>query len=135
MGRFYPETYFRRTVQRSVSGGWAIVLAVLVLFCPAPSNAAEGLTIAVAANFISPFKEIAAAFDSKNKIKIEATFASTGSLYAQIINGAPYDAFLSADEEKPETLFTKGLSDMPFIYAVGKVVLWGSQKDFCTAKN
>jgi molybdate transport system substrate-binding protein len=111
------------------------MLALAGIFCPGIVGAADSLTIAVAANFIMPCKEIAASFEAETKIRVEPTFASTGSLYAQIINGAPYDVFLSADEEKPSALFEKGLGDQPFVYATGKVVLWGTGKDFCGAKN
>ena len=62
--------------------------------------------MAVAANYISAFKEIAADFEEKTGVKVEATFSSTGNLYSQIKNGAPYDVFLSADEKRPD-LFKK----------------------------
>jgi len=109
----------------------SFILAVFLLSFPLPSHAAESLKAAVAANFMIPFKEIAAAFEAETKIKVEATFSSTGSLYAQIINEAPYDVFLAADEKRPKILFEKGLGDKPFIYATGRVVLWGTGKPFC----
>ncbi len=82
---------------------------------------------------MAPFQEIAAAFEAQSKIKAEATYSSTGNLYAQILNGAPYDVFLSADEKAPGLLFEKGSCDKPFVYATGRVVLWG--KKFCGAKD
>jgi molybdate transport system substrate-binding protein len=66
-------------------------------------------------------------------VKIEATFASTGSLYNQIKNGAPYDVFLSADEQRPDLLQKEGWTEGTVIYARGKVILWSASKDFCRA--
>jgi len=108
---------------------------ILIVLCPAFTHAAEGLKAAVAANFMIPFKEIAAAFEAETKIPVEATYTSTGSLYGQIINGAPYDVFLSADEKTPRLLFEKGEAEEPVLYATGRVVLWGGGKEICGAKN
>lgn len=105
---------------------------MLIALGPAFSHAAA-LKAAVAANFIAPFQEIAAAFEAQSKIKVEAAYSSTGNLYAQIVNGAPYDVFLSADEKAPRALFEKGLCEKPFVYATGHVVLWG--KKICGAKD
>lgn len=113
----------------------AICAAAFVLLCPALSHAADSLKAAVAANFMIPFKEIAAAFEAETKIRVEATYSSTGNFYSQIVNGAPYDVFLSADEETPRALFEKGVAEKPALYATGRVVLWGTGKEFCGAKT
>jgi len=105
----------------------------LILFSPTHLFSAEKLTIGVAANFILPFKVLAQAFAQKYSIAADATFTSSGNLYSQIIHGAPYDLFLSADKESPNKLFQNGLAEKPFIYAKGKVVLWGLHKDLCRA--
>jgi molybdate transport system substrate-binding protein len=109
----------------------AFILIVLMSFSSA--FAEEKISVAVAANFISAFKELAADFEAKTKIKVEGTFSSTGNLYSQITNGAPYDLFLSADEERPAKLNKDGAVDTPFIYAKGQAVLWSANKDFCKA--
>ncbi len=106
----------------------------LFLLCPSVLHAAEAVNVAVAANFMVPFQEIAAAFEEEAKITVQGTYSSTGSLYAQIINGAPYDVFLSADERAPRSLFEQGLSGKPVLYASGRVVLWGTG-NLCGAKN
>jgi len=113
----------------------SIVIIITALFSPSISSAQEKINAAVAANYIKPFKEIALAFETKTGIKVEATFASTGNLYNQIINGAPYDIFLSADEERPDLLLKNGSAEKPFVYAKGEVVLWSAQKNFCGEKN
>lgn len=96
-----------------------------------PAAAADSLNVAVAANFMQPFKEIAKSFESENPVTVNATFASSGHLTGQIINGAPYDIFLSADEERPATLQKKGLAEKPFVYARGQVILWTVKSTLC----
>ena len=113
----------------------AICAAALVLLCPALSHAAGAIKAAVAANFMIPFGEIAAAFEEETAIRVEPTYSSTGNFYSQIVNGAPYDLFLSADEKTPRSLFEKGLAEKPILYATGRVVLWGSGREFCGAKT
>jgi len=112
---------------------FVVAFILIVLMSSNAAFAGEIISVAVAANFISTFKEIAADFEAKTKIKIEGTFSSTGNLYSQITNGAPYDLFLSADEERPAKLFKEGVADTPFIYARGQAVLWSANKDFCKA--
>ena len=113
----------------------AVTLALIILTVPLNVSAQENISVAVAANFISAFKDIAADFEAKTKIKVEGTFSSTGNLYSQIVNGAPYDLFLSADEEKPAILNKDGLAYQPFFYARGQVILWSNNKDFCKVKD
>lgn len=108
---------------------------LITLISPLSALAQEKISVAVAANFISAFKEMAIAFEAKTKTNVEGTFSSTGNLYSQITNGAPYDLFLSADEERPAKLYKDGLADTPFIYAKGQVILWSANKEFCKAKN
>ena len=110
-----------------------IAFILIILMSSFSAFAEEKISVAVAANFISAFKELAADFEAKTKIKVEGTFSSTGNLYSQITNGAPYDLFLSADEEKPARLYKDSVADTPFIYAKGQAVLWSANKDFYKA--
>jgi molybdate transport system substrate-binding protein len=112
-----------------------IFTVLLSLFLLSPVHSQSRLRIAVAANYIQPFNEIKAAFEKKYNFKVEAVFSSTGSLYNQIMNGAPYDIFLAADNVRPATLFQDGLSDKPFVYAEGRVILWSGNKNFCKEKD
>lgn len=111
----------------------AFVLILLVFLTPLQVLAQEKISVGVAANFISAFKEIAADFEAKTGVKVEATFSSTGNLYSQIKNGAPYDVFLSADEERPEILQKEGWTHGTFIYARGQAILWSANPSFCKA--
>lgn len=109
----------------------AVLLVTLVFFITTEPCAQDRLLVAVAANFIEPFKEITALFEAKTLVHVEPTFSSTGKLYAQIIAGAPYDLFLSADEKRPAELFQRGQAGKPFIYAKGEVVMWTARKELC----
>jgi len=84
--------------------------------------------VGVAANFILPFRTMVRVFEEKTSIRVDPIFTSTGNLYTQIRNGAPYDLFLAAEQDRPGRLHRDGLAQRPFIYAKGKVVLWTSLK-------
>ncbi|MDZ7767931.1 MAG: molybdate ABC transporter substrate-binding protein [Woeseiaceae bacterium] len=60
--------------------------------------------------------------------RIDITTGATGKLYAQITNGAPFDALLAADVERPERLAASGagLAGTVFIYARGRLALWSA---------
>lgn len=88
-------------------------------------QAAE-VKVAVAANFSAPMRQIAAAFEHDSGHKAVLAFGSTGKLYAQIRNGAPFQVLLAADQLTPEQLEheDKGVAGSRFTYAVGRLVLW-----------
>ncbi len=89
------------------------------------ADAAE-VNVAVAANFTAPMQEIAVAFTQNTGHSVVLSIGATGSLYAQIVNGAPYEMLLSADRKTPARLEEEGLglSGTRFTYAVGKLALW-----------
>ncbi len=88
------------------------------------------LTIAVAANFSAPMKLLASEFEQQTGRPVRLSIASSGKLFAQIQHGAPFDVFLSADQDKPQRLVEQGLavSGSQFTYAVGELALWSSQQ-------
>lgn len=100
-----------------------VTTTLLLLFAAGPAAAAS-VSVAVAANFLQPMEKLAALFTARTGIKVEYSSSSTGKLYAQLKNGAPYDIFLAADEKRPELLDKAGLTTEPMIYARGQVVLW-----------
>lgn len=114
-----------RTGLGGVLCGLAMVVAVLI----APGARADEVRVAVAANFLEPLKSLYAAFQQASGHSLGITPGSTGQLYAQIANGAPFDVFLSADDEHPKRLVKEGVAigDSRFTYAVGRVVLWSSE--------
>lgn len=92
---------------------------------------AETTTVAVASNFTAPMTEIAKAFEQDTGHEVKLSFGSSGKFVAQIHHGAPYDAFLSADQDKPERLIKMGsaVEGSQFTYALGALVLWTTNPD------
>ena len=91
----------------------------------APPKTIE-LRVAVASNFLPTLRDLAALYQAETGIEIKLISASTGKLYAQIIHGAPFDIFLSADSRRPVLLSDSGhaMASSRFIYALGKIALW-----------
>ncbi len=106
-----------------------VPLLLLLSMVPLQSVAAEAL-IAVAANFWSPAKQIAARFEQATGHTIRLSQGSSGKLYAQIRNGAPYDVFLSADQTFPARLLEQGqaVSGSRLTYARGVLALWSADE-------
>lgn len=121
----------RREIANVKKWLWIVTLLLAIIILPIGAGAQDKISVAVASNFIQPFKELAQDFETKSGIKVEAAYSSTGNLYSQIVNGAPYDLFLSADEERPALLVKEGLAKKPFIYARGQAILWAADKNFC----
>ncbi|MEI6894154.1 MAG: molybdate ABC transporter substrate-binding protein, partial [Colwellia sp.] len=98
--------------------------SILLLNCSFAS--AGQVTIAVAGNFFKPIKVLATQFESQTEHKVIVSVGSTGKLFAQISNGAPFDLFLAADQKRPSKLVEQALAvkDSQFTYAKGKLVLW-----------
>lgn len=106
----------------------AITLSYLLL----STAHAEEIHTAVAANFTAAMKDIVTQFEKNSGHKVILSFGSSGKIFAQIQNGAPFQVFLSADQEKPEALEQAGLSlkDSRFTYAVGTLALWSIKAGF-----
>jgi len=107
------------------------ILLLFVLHAFASTAAlADDIHIAVASNFAQTIKPLASNFEEKTGHHLRISLASTGTLYAQIKHGAPYQVLLSADSATPMLLEQEGLaiSDSRFTYAKGKLVLWQSNK-------
>src|SRR5204863_9682587 len=83
-------------------------------------------SVAVAANFTGPAKEIAAALSRTTGHTATLSFGSSGQFYAQIAHGAPFEVFLSADAERPAKAEKEGLAvkGQRFTYAIGRLVLY-----------
>jgi molybdate transport system substrate-binding protein len=107
------------------------ILYLLLMVSLSISVQAEQLTAAIAANFAGTIKQLKPLFEHESGHRLITSFASSGTLFAQIHNGAPFDVFLSADEQRPQQLIRDGLgvADSAFIYASGQLVLWSSQAE------
>ncbi|CAG9000430.1 MAG: Molybdate-binding protein ModA [Candidatus Celerinatantimonas neptuna] len=95
----------------------------------AVSAHADEVKVAVAANFYKPLQVLAQDYQSHHKDKITLSVGSTGKLYAQIVNGAPFDLFLAADQRRPEKLVQGHLAQASseFTYAKGRLIFWSKQ--------
>ncbi len=92
----------------------------------APCACAGQITVAAAADLTFAFDQAAARFQEQTGNAVKLSYGSSGNFYSQIINGAPYDVFFSADAEYPKRLEAAGLTEPGTLYdyAVGRIVLW-----------
>lgn len=113
------------------------LLSLLVCACLASPALADEVKVAVAANFTAPIQKIAASFEKDTGHKLLVSTGATGAFYAQIKNGAPFEVFLSADDETPAKLESEGVGvkGSRFTYAIGKLVLWSAKPGFVDAKG
>lgn len=90
---------------------------------------AEVLRVAVASNALPVTRELSRLFSAQTGHHIKLSAASTGKLYAQIVNGAPYDIFMAANEREPLKLIKAGLafSETRSTYAIGRLVLYSKR--------
>ncbi len=112
---------------------------LLPLICAAlcVSAQADEVRVAVAANFATPLKTLAAEFEKDTGHTLALSAGATGKLYAQIKSGAPFDVFLSADDETPARLEKEGdaVAGSRFTYAVGRLMLWSAQPNTVDAQG
>lgn len=106
-----------------------LLLTLLIACAPESTKQTAGtevLRIAVASNFRPAFETLASRFMQEHKdIQLKASFASSGTLYAQISNGARYNIFLSADSLRAQSVRAQQDQDVElFTYAFGTLALW-----------
>ena len=108
---------------------WRSGLALLL--CALPLQAAERLTLAVASNFRPPMEMLIAEFKRQHAdVALEAAYASSAKLSTQIRQGAPFDAFLSADTAYAQSLQDDGFTAGPLLMVGrGRIVLWSANQD------
>jgi molybdate transport system substrate-binding protein len=125
------QTLFYRRAKR--------ILAVLLFMAATFPTAAQAsaTSIAVAANFMAPAKQIVADFELKTGNMVVLSFGSSGQFVAQIMQGAPYEVLLSADAARPQKLVAsqRGVAGTCFTYAIGKLVLWSPEPGLVDAKG
>ena len=94
--------------------GWVTKIALIALL--SIPGWSQGITVAAAADLNAPLSEIAANYQKQTGMILKLSFGSSGNLFNQIQNGAPYDVFLSAFN--PPARLVAG------VYAIGRLVLW-----------
>ncbi len=108
------------------------ILLVLTVFLLSTSILpAQKITIAAAADLRFVLDEVSNEFQKSNPgIKVDIIYGSSGNLYQQIVNQAPFNIFFSADISFPKKLDSMNLAgSKPKLYAIGHLVLWSSTLD------
>ncbi|MDP4823478.1 MAG: molybdate ABC transporter substrate-binding protein, partial [Aestuariivirgaceae bacterium] len=106
-----------------------LILVAALLFCP--SVQAGEVTVAVASNFLKTAEALQPEFEQATGHRLILVGGATGKLAAQIMQGAPFAVFLSADAATPARLLATGkaIAGSSFTYALGRVALLGARDD------
>ena len=106
-----------------------LTAAVLAVMAWLPSIACAGeVRAAVAANFTEAARQIGALFEAETGHEAILSFGSTGQIYTQITQGAPFDVLLAADQARPKLAIDKGFAvpDSRFTYVSGRIALFSN---------
>lgn len=105
------------------------IVLICLLFAGAMPSAAGEVNVAVAANFTDAMRDIVPLFEKATGNSVKVSFGSTGKLYSQIENGAPFEVFLAADTKRPQKAEAAGLAvpGSRFTYALGRLYLWSAK--------
>ena len=114
------------------------ILALAVLLAASLTGAAraDSVSVAVAANFTKVAEDLAPLFTTETGHEVRYSFGATGQLYTQISQGAPFEVFLAADDERPTKAVSDGLAvgGTVFTYAVGALALYSTSLDLSDGK-
>ncbi|MEO9826696.1 MAG: molybdate ABC transporter substrate-binding protein [Paracoccaceae bacterium] len=101
-------------------------ILTLVLCLWGAGALAEEVTLAVASNFLTTAQKVAAAFSAETGHEVVISHGSTGQIFAQIDQGAPFDVFLAADAHRPAELIERRRASATKTYALGRLVVVSS---------
>ncbi|MCB2412445.1 molybdate ABC transporter substrate-binding protein [Demequina sp. TTPB684] len=111
----------------------AVCAAALLTACGGTSEpgapAVEEITVAAASDLRPAFEELGEVFEASTGTKVTFSFGSSGQLREQILNGAPFDLFASADVAYVDDVIAsgRGVAATKADYAMGRIVLWASE--------
>ena len=119
MQKKYHSTHVGRALARHLA------LSILLFISINYVAQAGQVSVAVASNALKAMQSIKNEFEKKTPYKLTISSGSTGKLYAQIINGAPYDVFLAANVSEAKRLQEKDIivKGSRFTYAKGRLAL------------
>jgi molybdate transport system substrate-binding protein len=102
----------------------ALILAIVVAV-PVRAQKQE-VRVAAAADLKFAMSDLARQYEQRTGNKVDATYGSSGNIFSQLQNGAPFDVFLSADIDYPRKLEAAGLAEPGTLYeyAVGRIAIW-----------
>lgn len=139
MRPFFRRVLGTRGRRAGLQGLW--VGAALLAGCGSPAESARvqprTARIAVAANFQDAARQLGSAFESAGPHAVAFSFGSTGQLYAQIAQSAPFDAFLAADRGRPARAVSEGwaVPGSQFTYARGRIALFSRDPALVTGPD
>lgn len=113
--------------RRRYLGAWlrgALLAGLSVSWPTATLHARPPPTVAAAADLKFALEEVAAGFERETGHQLRLVFGSSGLIHAQILQGAPFGLFMSADEDFVFRLADAGRTrDRGRLYAVGRIGL------------
>jgi molybdate transport system substrate-binding protein len=102
-----------------------VIVAAVVLGCTRDVAAQRAPTVAAASDLRFALEAIAGNFTKQSDERVELVFGSSGTLTRQLLDGAPFELFLSADEALVDKLVQAGLTrDRGALYAIGRLVIF-----------
>jgi molybdate transport system substrate-binding protein len=118
-----------RITAAAVAGAAVLTLALCAYYRPTIERVGRGrprVRVAAAADLRFALNEVVRRFDAAHDVGVLASYGSSGTFLAQLLNQAPFDMFLSADVDYPRQLSARGLTlpDSEFTYGVGRLVVW-----------
>jgi molybdate transport system substrate-binding protein len=109
------------------ANGLVLVLVSLIVALALPATRARAASppvIAAASSIKFAMDEIAEAFSAETGQSVALSYGSSGNLARQIRQGAPFDVFLSADEDFVLDLARDGFArDEGLVYARGRLAI------------
>lgn len=105
-----------------------LAAATMAVLASAPASAQEAPLVAVASNAAEAVTETARRFGAQTGTEVRLSIGASGNLVRQIERGAPFELFLSADEDRPQRLVDAGLTrGAGAVYAVGRLAVWARE--------
>lgn len=99
-----------------------LLLALALTALPVPSRAQPLPTVAAASDLKFALEEVAAGFEQASGHRLRLVFGSSGQFRSQILQGAPFHLFMSADERFVFDLADAGKTlDRGRLYARGRI--------------
>ena len=113
------------------AAAWLCAALIAVGCQSAPESPARRgrVRVAAASDLNAALTDVIARFGGSHDVDVAVSYGSSGNFYAQLLNQAPFDVFLSADVTYPNQLAARGLTlpQSEFTYAFGHLVLWAPQ--------
>ena len=106
------------------------VIGLALIATSVASQQNDRIRIAAASSIKFALDSIVQAFEARQPGRVDVSYGSSGKLFEQISNGAPFDIFFSADMNYPSLLREKNMAvSEPYIYGVGRLVVWSKKID------